>query len=155
MVRFVSFAQTPLGWRVAVYSAVSCAQACAMLPVICAFTCIFIFVNNSVPQRHRGKLNGLAQACVAIARVCSPLVTSNIFASSTSNELSWPLNYHLCFYMLATIALLALALARRLPESIERQVLEVEPTVLASTEIHASTAQDTPQTSQSMLLTRV
>ena len=75
--------------------------------------------------RHRGKLNGISQACVALARVCGPMLTSNLFAASASSETSrWPLNYHFVFYLLAVTAVVAGALGRQLPQSIEKQVVE-------------------------------
>ena len=118
----VPLASVHVGTRLAVYLSVWLVQACAMLPVIFSFTCIFVFINNSVERHHRGKLNGIAQALVAVTRVLGPLLASNVFAATASHEVdAWPLSFHLVFYILALSAILAAALALWLPESIEKQ----------------------------------
>ena len=112
--------------RPATYVIVWVTQVGAIVPVLLAFTCVFVFVNNSAPSRRRGMVNGVAQALVACARVVGPLICSNLFASTARNPLtSWPFDYQLVFFLLSAIAIGTALLAEcMLPASIEKKVKE-------------------------------
>ena len=86
------------------------------------------FAHAQVPRSLRGRLNGVAQALVAVARVAGPLATSNLFAWGASRP--WPA-YMSSFYMLAAIGFGTAALALALPPSIEKQIKEAAPSEAA------------------------
>lgn len=99
----------------------------AQITCMFGFTCNMVFINNAVPRAHRGRLNGLAQALVALARILGPAIASNLFAWSATSDRAWPLNYHAAFYLQAATGLAAAALALRLPETIEKQARDAPP----------------------------
>ena len=137
------------GERVGVWVAMWLAQLGMMLPVIMAFTCVFVFINNSVHRSLRGRLNGIAQALVAVARVLGPLVCSNLFAWGASRP--WPA-YMVGFYILSLVGCATAALALQLPSSIEKQIKEapVEPAVPAAAKPTEGVTVDPPPVVKSM-----
>ena len=98
-------------------------------------------VNNSSFPETKGTVNGIGQSLVAIFRSIGPTVGSLGFAWSEGNGelhilqsshiqswkislfsgLSWPLNYHLMFEIIATLALGIILFSLLLPKTIEKK----------------------------------
>lgn len=69
------------------------------------FTCIFIFVNNSVRASDRGRVQGLAMAGAAAMRAAGPLFSATLFAWSLTNKLGVPLlDVHFVFILCSIAA---------------------------------------------------
>jgi len=86
---------------------------------VSAFTCFFIFISNSCETAVRGTVNGIGQTLVAVGRMLGPTIGSLVFAWSMNNGLTWPLDFHLTWYLLAIIGSLAFYMVYRLPLTIE------------------------------------
>ncbi|XP_035695956.1 probable peptide/nitrate transporter At3g43790 isoform X1 [Branchiostoma floridae] len=76
-----------------------------------------VMVGNAGVQTTRGTVNGIAQTLASLAMLVGPAVSANLFAWTTDNGMSWPLNHHLSFYLLTVLCLLMVFLCTRLPAS--------------------------------------
>ena len=81
------------------------------------FTCAILLVNNSVPKEDLGTLNGIAQSFVALTRAIGPSIATPIFALSISNNMPFPFDVHLIFYLAAIISIIVFPLSFFLPKS--------------------------------------
>eukprot|EP01006_Ploeotia_vitrea_P051581 TRINITY_DN67579_c5_g1_i1.p1 TRINITY_DN67579_c5_g1~~TRINITY_DN67579_c5_g1_i1.p1 ORF type:complete len:601 (-),score=265.06 TRINITY_DN67579_c5_g1_i1:759-2486(-) len=89
---------------------------------VTAFTCIFIFIANSAPPAFKGMVNGIGQSQAALGRAIAPVLGGTMFAWSMTNGLSWPLNFHFCWYIFGAVGALTLSLAACcLPDAIQSQ----------------------------------
>eukprot|EP01080_Neovahlkampfia_damariscottae_P007124 gene7124-11287_t len=79
------------------------------------FTSAILMVNNCVPKEDLGKLNGIAQSFVALTRAIGPSIATPIFALSISNNMPYPFDVHLIFYLAAFISLIVFPLTFLLP----------------------------------------
>ena len=95
-------------------------------------------INNSSLPETKGTVNGIGQSLVAIFRSVGPTVGSLGLAWSEGNGelyllhsckislslssgLSWPLNYHLMFQIIVTLALGIVLFSLLLPKTIEKK----------------------------------
>ncbi|XP_035681602.1 uncharacterized protein LOC118419347 [Branchiostoma floridae] len=76
-----------------------------------------VMVGNAGVQTTRGTVNGIAQTLAALSRLVGPAVSANLFAWTTDNGMSWPMDHHLTFYLLTVLCLLVMFLCTRLPAS--------------------------------------
>ena len=83
-------------------------------------TSVFVFINNSCYSHQRGTVNGIGQSLSSLGRMIGPVVFSFIFAWSENNQLQWPLNYYVSFYLIFFLSIANAQLSRYLPKSIQR-----------------------------------
>ncbi|XP_078602625.1 uncharacterized protein LOC144876815 isoform X3 [Branchiostoma floridae x Branchiostoma japonicum] len=76
-----------------------------------------VMVGNAGVQTTRGTVNGIAQTLAALSRLVGPAASANLFAWTTDNGMSWPMDHHLTFYLLTVLCLLVMFLCTRLPAS--------------------------------------
>ena len=88
------------------------------------FISIFTFINNSCYSHQRSTVNGIGQTFAALGRLTAPAIGANLFAWSENNGLTWPLNYALCWYVVAGMAIIGTHLVYNLPKSIIRRKRE-------------------------------
>jgi hypothetical protein len=69
----------------------------------CAFTSIFVLINNAATADVLGTVNGAAQAAASLFRAIGPISGGSIFAWSVGNGLSFPFDFHFVFFILAVI----------------------------------------------------
>ena len=109
-----------------------------------AYVMIAIFINNSVPKRQAGAINGLAVSLAALTRqrhnidrilafitssfrAIAPSVGGSLFAWSISKgkgHIGFLLDYHLVFYFISTVFLISLLLSVYLPSKLQKQKRE-------------------------------
>lgn len=89
-----------------------------------AFTAIMVLINNSCGVAIRATVNGLGQTSASLGRMCGPAVSGVVFAWSQRNGLSWPLNFHLMFDVIALLAICNALLTRSLSPSLDRKKQE-------------------------------
>lgn len=82
---------------------------------ITSFTSVFVFTANSALPVDRGRVNGLSQSLVSVARAVGPPLFTPLFAWCVESKLSYPLNYHLPFLLLAALTAVTLWLTYSLP----------------------------------------
>jgi MFS family permease len=75
-----------------------------------AFSTIALIINQSVPSNKRASINGLAMTLGSFAKGIGPIICSIILAWSINDHLSYPLNYHLLFIVLAIASVISFAL---------------------------------------------
>lgn len=91
-----------------------------------SYVCVFVLVNNSCLAKERATVNALGQSCASLARLVGPYLGGNIFALTASGEMHWPINYSLCFYLVAIASVYVYFHSKKLPESIVNKKVEVE-----------------------------
>ncbi|XP_078597830.1 uncharacterized protein LOC144873911 [Branchiostoma floridae x Branchiostoma japonicum] len=91
---------------------------------VSSFTAVNVMVGNSALPDFRGTVNGISQSLVAFARLLGPLIGGNLYAWTSGNGLSWPLNFHLAFYLAVLIDVIILCLTLILPDSINKPRVE-------------------------------
>ncbi|XP_065840286.1 uncharacterized protein [Oscarella lobularis] len=97
------------------------------LSINVAYVMIAIFINNSVPKRQVGAINGLALSLAAVTRAVAPSVGASLFAWSISEgkgHVGFLLDYHLVFYFISTVFLISLLLSVYLPSKLQKQKRE-------------------------------
>ncbi|CAM9541431.1 unnamed protein product, partial [Chrysoparadoxa australica] len=80
----------------------------AMLVVLKAlsnivFTGIALGTNHSAGASMRGTMNGISMTVGSVAKAMGPSIGSSVFAYSIANKPSVLVDYHLAFYMLASM----------------------------------------------------
>jgi len=85
---------------------------------------IFTFISNSCYSHQRATVNGLGQTFAAIGRLTAPAAGSFLFAWSENNDLSWPFNYAMCWYVTAALSVWGGTLVYYFPKSIQRRKRE-------------------------------
>ena len=85
---------------------------------------IFTLINNSCYSYQRATVNGIGQTFAAIGRLTAPFVGANVFAWSETNNVTWPFNYSLCWYIIAAFAYYSATLVSYFPRSIQRRKRE-------------------------------
>jgi MFS family permease len=88
---------------------------------IAFFTSVMIMIGNSTVPESRGTVNGIGQSLVAVGRSVGPILASSVFAWSASNDLNWPVNYHMMFDIIAIICIGIVIVSLFLPKSIEKK----------------------------------
>lgn len=87
---------------------------------VSCFTSSFVFTANSAFPEDRGKVNGLGQATVSLARAVGPPLGTAIFAWSVSDiNRSFPFNYYFAWWICGFLVLILLFRTRNLPAWIE------------------------------------
>jgi MFS family permease len=81
-----------------------------------SFTSVILQVNNSVPKRELGTMNGIAQSVVSFARTVGPTIGTVVFAASISGTTSFPFDVHLVFYLTGVLAFILVFVAFLRPE---------------------------------------
>lgn len=95
---------------------------------VSCFTSSFVFTANSAFPEDRGKVNGLGQATVSLARAVGPPLGTAIFAWSVSDvNRSFPFNYFFAWWICGFLVLILLFRTRNLPAWIETKRI-VNPT---------------------------
>ncbi|XP_065839738.1 uncharacterized protein [Oscarella lobularis] len=97
------------------------------LSINVAYVMIAIFINNSVPKRQAGAINGLAVSLAAVTRSVAPSVGGSLFAWSIrggKGHIEFLLDYHLVFYFISTVFLISLLLSVYLPSKLQKQKRE-------------------------------
>ncbi len=79
-----------------------------------AFGSISLIMNNLM-HKDLGLMNGLAQSFSAAARAIAPAVCGSLWTAATTGEAAhaFPFDYHMPFYFLSVVAMLALATTAR------------------------------------------
>ena len=71
----------------------------------------------------RGKVNGLGQASVSLARAIGPPLGTALFAWSVDGKKSFPFNYFFSWWICGFLVILLLFRTRNLPKWIENKRL--------------------------------
>jgi len=89
---------------------------------VSCFTSSFVFTANSAFPEDRGKVNGLGQATVSLARAIGPPLGTAIFAWSVSDvNRPFPFNYYFSWMICGILVLILLIKTRNLPAWIENK----------------------------------
>ena len=88
---------------------------------VSCFTCSFVFTANSALPVDRGKVNGLGQASVSLARAIGPPLGTALFAWSVDGKKPFPFNFYFSWWICAFLVLLLLFRTRNLPKWIENK----------------------------------
>ena len=86
-----------------------------------AFTSIMLMINNSVSVDRLAVVNGIGQMCAAGSRAMGPALGGLMWQFSIKSGLSWPLNNHFVFVVLALLALLTWAASLMIPKYCEHK----------------------------------
>eukprot|EP00761_Pharyngomonas_kirbyi_P006981 gb/GECH01006990.1/.p1 GENE.gb/GECH01006990.1/~~gb/GECH01006990.1/.p1 ORF type:complete len:175 (+),score=22.50 gb/GECH01006990.1/:1-525(+) len=81
-----------------------------VMTLVC-FTAVNIIVNNSILPENRGRLNGIAQSSVALARALGPVGGASLFAWSNVNGLPFPLDNHFIYVIGGVVFVLIFGLS--------------------------------------------
>jgi len=90
---------------------------------VSCFTCSFVFTANSALAIDRGKVNGLGQASVSLARAIGPPLGTALFAWSVDGSKTFPFNYYFSWWICGFLVILLLFRTRNLPKWIENKRL--------------------------------
>lgn len=71
---------------------------------------INLLINNSAHSSVVGSVNGMSASTAAVSRILAPIIGGSLFAWSSSNGKSFPLNFHLVYFLMVFINLLTLFL---------------------------------------------
>ncbi|KAL7716082.1 Major facilitator superfamily (MFS) profile domain-containing protein [Entamoeba marina] len=123
-----------------------------------AFSSVFILIVNAADPDQMGSANGVSQSFVAVARIIGPIGLSPMMSWCLNNDLPYPFNQYLPFYILMASSLLASLLMcftpRKINFSKKRKVAEkevemddisIEITNDIRKEILGETPKDSPQ----------
>lgn len=69
---------------------------------------------------RRGELNGISMAMGSLSRTVSPVVCSTLYAYSIDGDHPFPFDYHLAFFLLAFVRLVATWLGWNIINDIKR-----------------------------------
>jgi MFS family permease len=100
--------------------------ACTALMRVASFTSVFLFVANSALPLDRGRVNGLSQSLVSVARAVGPPLFTPLFAWSVEAGRPYPFNAFLSWHLLALLTAATLALTYALPPWIERKRVQLK-----------------------------
>uniref|UniRef100_A0A7S1CJE9 Major facilitator superfamily (MFS) profile domain-containing protein n=1 Tax=Bicosoecida sp. CB-2014 TaxID=1486930 RepID=A0A7S1CJE9_9STRA len=89
-------------------------------------TCVFVLISNASTKAQRGTAMGWGQTVCAFARIIGPAMGANLFAWSENNDLAWPFNYSLTFYLMGLLGVVYVYCVRSLPATIEASLAELE-----------------------------
>ncbi|XP_006819021.1 uncharacterized protein LOC102803972, partial [Saccoglossus kowalevskii] len=89
-----------------------------------AFVSMNVLVGNACLAKDKGTVYGVAQSLTALVRSTAPAVGGNIFAWSEHNDLPWPFDYHLTFYLLSVILIFTCFVSCLLPTSVNKKRTE-------------------------------
>lgn len=67
---------------------------------------INLLINNSATSQVVGSVNGMSASVASLSRIVAPVVGGSLYAWTNSNNLGFPLDFHLPFFMMATITLI-------------------------------------------------
>jgi MFS family permease len=84
----------------------------------CAFTSIFMMINNSAPSAQRGSVNGLSMVVGSVGKAAGPALGANLFAWSVTSGAPFPFDYGFTFYFTALVAIAALGMSYWLPHAL-------------------------------------
>lgn len=93
---------------------------------VASFTSVFLFVANSALPLDRGRVNGLSQAIVSVARAVGPPLFTPLFAWSVEGGRPYPFNAFFSWHLLALLTAATLALTYALPPWIERKRVQLK-----------------------------
>lgn len=81
----------------------------AIMETFALFSFCFIscMINNSVHSNERGTANGIGQTFQACARLLGPLGITSLYAHTMTSGTSWPLDFHLVWYLLTILSIIA------------------------------------------------
>lgn len=123
LIPFASLLPVDPPWiRYSVLAILYLIQGC--LVVLC-YTSVFLLINNSSRRGVRGRVNGLGQSGVSLARIFAPTAFSSIFALTQGSRLPWPINYHCAFVMIGLIGVSLSLGTRLLPPALDHLPEEV------------------------------
>lgn len=101
-----------------------------------SFAACNVMLNNSVVPQNRGKLNGIAQSMVSLARALAPLL-GIIFALSVQFN-TFPFNVYFTFFIMSSVHAISLLLASFLSREINEPKATITNNKLAPLEKNAS-----------------
>eukprot|EP00117_Sycon_ciliatum_P012205 scpid44685/ scgid13365/ Protein ZINC INDUCED FACILITATOR-LIKE 1; Protein ZIF-LIKE 1 len=81
-----------------------------------------ILVNNASSNKYRVRLNAVAEVGISVSTFFGPSLASVLFAWGTTNQMTFPLNYHLVFWIIGYILFTTSFVAYKLPRVVEIQV---------------------------------
>ena len=88
----------------------------------CSFSSILTLIVNGADIHHIGAANGVAQAFVSFGRVIGPIIFSPLLSWTLTNELNYPINQYLPFYILTIILIFNATLMFIAPKKLERVI---------------------------------
>lgn len=74
------------------------------------FTSLSILLNLSCGQRMAGRVNGIAGALTSVARAIGPISVAPLFALTTEQRFSWPINTNFVFNIASVLLVAQLAM---------------------------------------------
>jgi MFS family permease len=86
---------------VAMWIVLTLLSAIRNVTVTACFTSIMLIINNSVTADYRGSVNGLAMQVGSLAKASGPALAGAIFAWSLTNDIGYPFDAHLIYYIIA------------------------------------------------------
>lgn len=100
------------------------------------YVAISLAINNAVEPERRGGANGISMTASSFARVILPVFFAAMFAISIDGDRPSPFDYHLVFYLLASIRLIVACMGwKRTKTNVDMETghtrrEEITPTVL-------------------------
>ena len=92
-----------------------------------SFTSMNILVGNSCAMEVRARVNGLGMALSSLGRIAGPIIVSNVFAATDTDDSSSTFvpEHHVSAWLTAFVAIVAVLVSLKLPASVEKKKASV------------------------------